>query len=117
MPGVHRNARRGLLAVALATVLGPGKTTVAAAADDAAAWAALQRNGAIVLFRHADAPGVGDPPGLSSAPAARRVKRQEEGDVAAMSGTALSTDGRFRFVASGRTSRPWITLIALRGVH
>ena len=46
-----------------------------------------------------------------------RVKRREEGGVAAMSGTALPTDGRFRFVASGRTSRPWITLIALRGVH
>ena len=30
-------------------------------ADEAAAWAAL-REGAIVLFRHADAPGVGDPP-------------------------------------------------------
>ena len=34
-----------------------------------------------------------------------------------MSGTALPTDGRFRFVASDRTGRPWITLIALRGVH
>jgi phosphohistidine phosphatase SixA len=33
----------------------------AAAADDTAAWTAL-RDGAIVLFRHADAPGVGDPP-------------------------------------------------------
>ena len=34
-----------------------------------------------------------------------------------MSGTALPTDVRFRFVASDRTGRPWITLIALRGVH
>jgi hypothetical protein len=34
-----------------------------------------------------------------------------------MSCTALPTDGRFRFVASDRTGRPWITLIALRGVH
>ena len=34
-----------------------------------------------------------------------------------MSGTALPTAGRFRFVASDRTGRPWITLIALRGVH
>ena len=54
-------ARRGLLAAALATLLGPG---VAVAADDPAAWAALQRDGAIVLFRHANAPGVGDPPGF-----------------------------------------------------
>ena len=34
-----------------------------------------------------------------------------------MSGTALPTDGRSRFVASDRTGRPWITLIVLRGVH
>jgi len=34
-----------------------------------------------------------------------------------MRGTALPTDGRFRFVASDRTGRPWITLIVLRGVH
>ena len=34
-----------------------------------------------------------------------------------MSGNALSTDGRFRFVASDRTGRPWITLFVLRGVH
>ena len=34
-----------------------------------------------------------------------------------MSGSALPTDGRFRFVASDRTSRPWITLFVLRGVH
>ena len=34
-----------------------------------------------------------------------------------MSSTALPTAGRFRFVASDRTSRPWITLLALRGVH
>ncbi|MBS7791376.1 histidine phosphatase family protein [Roseococcus sp. SDR] len=34
-----------------------------AQADDAAAWAAL-RGGAIVLFRHAHAPGGGDPGGM-----------------------------------------------------
>ena len=34
-----------------------------------------------------------------------------------MSGNALSTDGRFRFVASDQTGRPWITLFVLRGVH
>lgn len=31
---------------------------------DEAGWSALKRPGAIVLFRHADAPGVGDPPGM-----------------------------------------------------
>ena len=60
----HRSARRGLLAVALTTLLGPLAPTPSAAADEAAAWAALQRDGAIVLFRHANAPGVGDPPGF-----------------------------------------------------
>lgn len=37
-------------------------TQPAAAADDAG-WKALKR-GAVVLFRHATAPGVGDPPGF-----------------------------------------------------
>ncbi len=37
----------------------------AVADDDAAAFAALRRDGAIVLFRHANAPGVGDPPGFT----------------------------------------------------
>lgn len=32
-------------------------------ADETAAWKALER-GAIVLFRHSNAPGVGDPPGF-----------------------------------------------------
>jgi phosphohistidine phosphatase SixA len=37
--------------------------THAADSDATAAWAAL-RSGSIVLFRHANAPGVGDPPGF-----------------------------------------------------
>ena len=60
----HGNARRALLAAALASLLGPLAATLSAAADEDAAWAALQRDGAIVLFRHANAPGVGDPPGF-----------------------------------------------------
>ncbi len=47
---------------------------------------------------------------------ARRVKLNNQG-IVAMSGTALPTAGRFRFVASDRTGRPWITLLVLRGVH
>lgn len=35
-----------------------------AAAQAADAWAELAKPGAIVLFRHATAPGVGDPPGF-----------------------------------------------------
>lgn len=47
----------GLALAALASTLPPTATR----ADEAAAWAAL-RAGAIVLFRHANAPGTGDPP-------------------------------------------------------
>lgn len=36
-----------------------------AASADEAGWAALKRPGAIVLMRHATAPGVGDPPGVN----------------------------------------------------
>jgi phosphohistidine phosphatase SixA len=34
-----------------------------AAASDASGWSALQE-GSVVLFRHANAPGIGDPPGF-----------------------------------------------------
>ncbi len=40
-----------------------GSMFAAQAADDTAAWRALKKPGAIVLFRHASAPGVGDPAG------------------------------------------------------
>jgi phosphohistidine phosphatase SixA len=50
--------RRLLAAVGLAVL------RAASASDDKAAWAAL-REGAIVLFRHAHAPGVGDPENFS----------------------------------------------------
>ncbi len=48
-------------ACALAAALLPAGPALAQDAGEAAAWAAL-REGAIVLFRHAHAPGVGDPP-------------------------------------------------------
>lgn len=35
-----------------------------AAASEEAAWAALEAGGHVALMRHADAPGVGDPPGF-----------------------------------------------------
>lgn len=52
------NRRRLLLALALTGVALAGST--AGAASDDAAWEAL-RTGGIVLFRHANAPGTGDP--------------------------------------------------------
>ncbi len=48
-------------AIALALALLPAAAVATAAEQEAAAWTAL-RDGAIVLFRHAHAPGVGDPP-------------------------------------------------------
>ncbi len=51
--------RKFLLSVAIAVL--PSLSV----ADDAA-WAALKKPGAIVLFRHALAPGVGDPPGFKA---------------------------------------------------
>lgn len=50
--------------IAILVVLGTAPALGSAAqADEAAAWQAL-REGAIVLFRHALAPGVGDPAGF-----------------------------------------------------
>lgn len=48
----------------------------AAAAD---AWAALARPGAIVLFRHASAPGVGDPPGFKLGDCATQRNLDDQG--------------------------------------
>lgn len=42
----------------------PGLLLTAAARADDAGWTELARPGAIVLIRHAYAPGVGDPPGM-----------------------------------------------------
>lgn len=46
-----------------------------AAASEPAAWAALRRDGAVALVRHADAPGVGDPAGwkLGDCPTQRNL--------------------------------------------
>jgi phosphohistidine phosphatase SixA len=55
-----RGTRRGVflgLGVLLA-MAGPVR------ADEAAAWAALKAGGHIALMRHAEAPGIGDPPGF-----------------------------------------------------
>ncbi len=43
-----------------------GAALIASSALAADAWAELARPGAIVLFRHATAPGVGDPPGFKA---------------------------------------------------
>ncbi len=54
---IDRRIFAGLLAAALAS------PAVPAMADEARAWSVLA-SGGIVLFRHANAPGGGDPPGM-----------------------------------------------------
>lgn len=46
---------------------------------DEAAWAALKKPGAIVLFRHALAPGGGDPPGFKAGDCSTQRNLSEEG--------------------------------------
>ena len=57
----HHSSRRACLALLAAACLLP--CSAMAQPDDAQAWAAL-RQGGIVLLRHANAPGVGDPAGM-----------------------------------------------------
>jgi len=54
---MNRAAARLLLAIAFVLGCATGSAQIAPA------WSAL-RNGDVVLFRHAEAPGIGDPPGM-----------------------------------------------------
>ncbi|MGF7160304.1 hypothetical protein FHS85_001927 [Rhodoligotrophos appendicifer] len=56
--------RRDLLSLAFALLAAFLPAPGFAAGPDDAAWQALSADG-IVLFRHATAPGIGDPPGMS----------------------------------------------------
>jgi hypothetical protein len=63
------------------------------AADEAAAWSAL-RGGAIVLFRHAYAPGGGDPAGMRLGDCATQRNLDATGRAQAMRiGEALRAEG------------------------
>jgi len=57
------SSKRLCLLIAVLAFAAVALPQVAQASDDQAAWAAL-KSGAIVLFRHANAPGGGDPPGM-----------------------------------------------------
>jgi phosphohistidine phosphatase SixA len=57
------NRRRCVRALGLAAVMAPAALAGRASATEADGWAALQAGG-IALFRHANAPGTGDPPGM-----------------------------------------------------
>lgn len=58
MTPISRRAALATLILAALVAPAPG-----ARADEAEAWAAL-RQGAVAVFRHAEAPGTGDPPGM-----------------------------------------------------
>jgi phosphohistidine phosphatase SixA len=56
-----------------------GSALIASSALAADAWAELAKPGAIVLFRHATAPGVGDPPGFKPDDCATQRNLDERG--------------------------------------
>jgi len=90
-----------MLAILLLSLL----AALPAAASEEAAWAALRGDGHVALMRHADAPGVGDPPGwrLDDCSTQRNLSVQGRADAAAV-GARLKAQG----VRLGRiVSSPW----------
>lgn len=72
---------------------------------DEAPWALLKQPGAIVLFRHAHAPGVGDPDGFSLGDCATQRNLDERGRKEAR---AIGSGFRERGIAVGRVlSSQW----------
>ena len=76
MHSAHLN-RRHLLALSASVAL------LRFAQADEVAWAALKAPGAIVLFRHALAPGGGDPPGFKAGDCSTQRNLSEEGQAQA----------------------------------
>lgn len=82
---------------------------VPASADEAAAWAALRAGGHVALMRHADAPGVGDPPGYRLEDCATQRLLNDTGrERAAAVGDRLRAE---RAVVSRVLSSPWCRCI------
>jgi broad specificity phosphatase PhoE len=71
-------ARRHILAIASLAPLGAG-APIAAAPTAADPWALLAQDGAVVLFRHALAPGTGDPSGFKPNDCATQRNLNDEG--------------------------------------
>lgn len=101
--------RRALLAAGAAFVLAPlARMTDArstAPGNERAAWEALRRDGAIALVRHAEAPGVGDPPGwrLGDCPTQRNLS-----DAGRAQARALGARLRRERIAVARlAASPW----------
>jgi phosphohistidine phosphatase SixA len=83
-----------IAAIALTFAIALG-TSVAARADEAAAWAALRAGGHIALMRHTDAPGgTGDPPGFKLEDCATQRNLSDRGrGEAAQIGARLKAEG------------------------
>jgi len=76
-----------------------------AGADDSATWAALRRDGVVALVRHADAPGVGDPPGwkLGDCPSQRNLSEAGRAQAGAL-GARLKAE---RIPVTRVLASPW----------
>ncbi len=86
---VTRGMNRRLFMLTVLFFLAPG---LSLAADDA--WQALRQPGAIVLFRHANAPGTGDPPGFVLGVCATQRNLDERGRAEARAiGAAFRDQG------------------------
>jgi broad specificity phosphatase PhoE len=95
--------RLGWIAVLLALIAGP------APADEAAAWVALRSGAAIMLMRHADAPGAGDPAGFRLDDCATQRNLSEQGRAdARQAGERLRTE---RIPVTRLLSSPWCRCI------
>lgn len=99
----HRSTRRSAIALLVGfCLLGPSPRPALASSD--AAWAAL-RQGGIVLFRHANAPGGGDPAGMRIGDCATQRNLDDRGRTQAR---RLGDAFRSRSVAVGRVlSSQW----------
>ena len=90
-------ARRTLLALPLLFLAQPSRA-------DEGAWALLGEPGAVILFRHANAPGTGDPAGFRLGDCSTQRNLDERGRAEAR---AIGEAFRARGIAVGRVETAW----------
>ena len=87
-------SRRRVLAIACKTLPLALPTGPSTAAGNASVWEALRGGGAVALFRHATAPGTGDPPGMRLGDCSTQRNLDEAGRAEARRiGEAFRTEG------------------------
>jgi phosphohistidine phosphatase SixA len=94
-----RTRRFALLLVVAAALAGSAR------ADEAAAWQALRQDAVVALLRHAEAPGVGDPPGWRLDDCATQRNLSERGRAEARAVGARLRQERIRIARV--LSSPW----------